>query len=227
MTKKHKEKLTCPKCGRPFQVEIFDSINAQLNPELAEKLCSRDYHSLFETRCPKCGYEASLMYPVLFNDMDAEVMIQFDPDYKHEMQNLMEFAREVDHINADMEKHARFQLKQTYRFRFVSDLNDFREKALIFRDGYDDRLIELVKVILLINIGESNPDLGVQGLFYTRRDGDTFVFSGFTEEGQGFEAEIPVQAYQTAQKLLESSSLDDKEPLMVNHDFAMKILQTR
>lgn len=227
MTRKHNETITCPKCGQPFDVELYDSINAQLSPELAEKLYTNEYHSLFDTCCPKCGYEATLQYPVLFNDMDASVMVQFNPDYEHEMRNLMDFAREVDHINADMEKHASFSLTKECRFRFVSNFNDFREKAIIFRDGYDDRLIEIVKLILLMNIGLSNPDMGVDGLYYTDRNQDTFVFTGFTDEGRGFEAEIPIDAYESAERMLESSTLDDKEPLMVDHRFAVKILQER
>lgn len=225
MTKKHKEKLACPKCGRPIRVEIFDSINAQLNPKLAEKLYTGDYRSLFQARCPRCGFEASLRYPILFDDMDAGMMIQFDPDDEHKMQNVNAFAEKIDRIRADMEKQAHF--KPTFRFRFVTSLRDLSEKARIFRDGYDDRLIELVKLILRFKLLENNPDLEIMGLYYTRRDRDTFVFSGSTEEGQGIEAEILVETYRVAEDLLETSALDDKDPLIVDPNFALQILNTQ
>lgn len=225
MTRKQKIKLTCPKCGRPFQAEIFHSMTAQDDPELAQKLYSDDYRSLFQTRCPKCGFEASLVFPVLFNDLYAGMMIQFDPDVEHRTQNLNEFAEKINRTRADMEKNGPY--KPTYRFRFVSGLKEFKEKALIFRDGYDDRLIELVKMILFFKMFEQQPDIVIQELYYAGRNRDTFVFSGVTESGENFEAEIFAETYRVAEDLLENSRLEDKDPLVVDPEFAQKILDTQ
>lgn len=225
MTRKQKIKLTCPECGRPFRAEIFVSITAQDDPELAEKIYTDPSRSLFQTRCPKCGFEASLLYPVLFNDLEAGMMIQFDPDRQHEKQNLNEFKRKIDRTRADMEKNGPY--KPTYRFRFVSGLKEFKEKALIFRDGYDDRLIELVKMILFFKMFEQKPDIVIQELYYTGRDWDKFLFSGVTESGQNFEAGILVETYYVAEDFLENSRLEDKDPLLVDPEFAQKIFDTQ
>ena len=62
MTKLSTSDIACPNCNTLNNVEIYDSINVTLNPELKDRLLSGKLTSF---KCVKCDCEAELEYPFL------------------------------------------------------------------------------------------------------------------------------------------------------------------
>lgn len=67
MSKSHIAEITCPKCHSNGEFEVWDSINADLHPDLKDKLFSND---LFVYTCPICGAHIEICYGTLYHDRD-------------------------------------------------------------------------------------------------------------------------------------------------------------
>ena len=83
--------LTCPKCGEQFEFNLYESVNATLDPELREKVI---WGGLFAAVCPKCHHFEVLVHPFLYHDMNRKFMIQLDS-----YANLLEFKEEFVNNN--------------------------------------------------------------------------------------------------------------------------------
>ena len=76
MSIKREEEIPCPKCGSAQTVTIWESIDADLDPE------ARD--ALFEARvnrydCPACDFDALVPVPLLYHDRKRQFVVQFFP----------------------------------------------------------------------------------------------------------------------------------------------------
>ena len=59
---------TCPNCKKEFPFEVWNCVNAQLNPEMREKVLNG---SIFNFTCPHCKFSAHTEYPILYDDMEV------------------------------------------------------------------------------------------------------------------------------------------------------------
>ncbi|MBQ5813008.1 MAG: hypothetical protein IIW34_02515, partial [Clostridia bacterium] len=57
------------------------------------------------------------------------------------------------------------------RKRTVTDQNTLREKAIIFENGLDDRVVEIIKLMYLFDINESYPEANIIDVFFVVKDG--------------------------------------------------------
>lgn len=117
------KEILCPQCGEPQEYIIYSSINAKNNAALKNKIL---HENLFDWRCKRCSYFASMAYPSIYIDKDANYIICLTPT------NSPESIEPTKNI-------------QPMRKRMVKNLPELKEKLLIFDGGYDDTAIELVK----------------------------------------------------------------------------------
>jgi hypothetical protein len=136
MSKINRAKVTCPKCNKEVDVEIWDSVNVTLDPEAKERILAKEF---FLHKCPFCGSGISLNYQCLFHDMDKKLMI-FKTNATKE---------ELDDIETPFD-----DLKGEYRQRVVRTIDEFYEKVIIFENGYDDVAVELYKQYIQPSIEE-------------------------------------------------------------------------
>lgn len=148
MSNSHNEKIVCPICGKESEITIWDSINIDSNPMIKKQVFDG---SIFNFVCPECGYKINLSYDCLYNDVESHMMIYHVTDDKdiHQLikmlnQSFMSFiclnAREFSH-----KSHCRI---------VINDPNAWREKIMIFNEGYDDRVIELIKLFIINKIDD-------------------------------------------------------------------------
>jgi ribosomal protein S27E len=131
--------ITCPECKHKQAIVVWQSINATLNPELKEQLLDR---SLFTFRCAKCGHVASVEQELMYHDMDQKLMILRGK--KEPADTLAEaFGPVAETVQAE------------YTYRLVNSINDLIEKILIWDAGLDDRVVEVVKILLMDHIEKS------------------------------------------------------------------------
>ncbi len=154
-----KTEVTCPKCGKKGPFTIWPSLNTTLNPDKKAEVLDG---SLFMYECPACGCKAPVEYGFLYHQMDDKIMIHVDKTMSsfedRRVEDLMGMLSGSD-----------------YLIRVVPDTNSLREKIHIFDDGLDDRVIELVKVMILIYMAGAQPEYlsapGGCSLYYIGEDG--------------------------------------------------------
>ena len=128
MSKKRIETITCPACGTTGEFPVWESLNADLDPEAKGDLMSG---KLTRYVCAKCGKSNELVYPLLYHDMTGEFMVYMTPDGK---------SSEIESMPLGM--------MEGYRFRTVESRNELVEKIWIFDAGLDDRLVEVFKLLV-------------------------------------------------------------------------------
>ena len=57
--------VSCPHCGAVVKTRMSPEISAGENPDLRQRVLDE---TLFDWKCPECGYEAQLVYPCLYHD---------------------------------------------------------------------------------------------------------------------------------------------------------------
>ena len=108
--------MTCPKCSTTFDIEQYNVINAQTQPELREKL--RD-GSMFLQTCPRCGTHMHAAYTCVYSNDEKKFLVSFQPS---------------------TEKPAVTPLMPQYKLRLERTLAGFLERIRILEAELDDEL---------------------------------------------------------------------------------------
>lgn len=179
MSMKRKETVTCPECGQEQDFVVWHSLNGDLDPEAKQRLLDG---TLFHFECSNCGHRSNVNYGMLYHDMTNQVMIySVDEDSVEETLATM---NDVENKIGPMPE---------YRKRIVTDQNALREKAIIFDQKLDDRVIEIIKLIYYSNACKQVPDANIDAVYFLVADGKYILqFVGDTP----LSAEVPVEMYE-------------------------------
>ena len=71
--------MTCPKCSTTFDIEQYNVINAQTQPELREKLLNG---SMFLQTCPRCGTHMHAAYTCVYSNDEKKFLVSFQPSMR-------------------------------------------------------------------------------------------------------------------------------------------------
>jgi hypothetical protein len=163
--------ITCPKCKSKQPFTVWHSINVTLDPELKQRLLDR---SLITFQCGKCGHSAAIEQELMYHDMDRKLMILRGHDKPDEA-----FAEGLGPLVKKMESE--------YTFRLAESINALVEKILIWDAGLDDRVVEIVKLLLMGHIDESqrgeNAELFFSGIYAEADSKEMVEFVLLNESG--------------------------------------------
>ena len=152
-------KVTCPKCKSKYDATIFDSINTDFSPDVAESIMSG---KRFRVKCPSCGYNSKLEYDVLYHDLKHNAMIWVvhpnSKDYNDRVLKIR-FAPSFSDIT-----------------RIVSSINELREKVACLESGVDDRIVEICKLFLKVKLSIETPDFITEKSYYAYSNGNRIVY---------------------------------------------------
>jgi hypothetical protein len=180
--------VTCKQCAKEHSFTAWESLNVTLDRDAKGQLLKGD---LTRFKCPDCGWSGNVFYPMLYHDMERQLMIWLwtgsgDPD--------------IASIPV-------MGLMNDYQFRIVSTCNHLIEKILIFDTGLDDRMVEFFKFLLQVQASQSDHPLSGEILFGAVErspDGtESLGFEHLTETGSG-SFTVPRQAYQQLAESLAS-----------------------
>lgn len=210
MSTEIRKEVCCPDCGAKTTARMWSGINAEVNPNLRLSVLDE---SLFDWRCPQCGYEAMLAYPCLYHDKGRRFMIYILPGKPDPAK-----AAGIG---------AQFPQLRGVRKRVTGSLATLKEKILLFEDGLDDRAAELVKLLLAMVLERGKGKRVEQG-FYCSSDeaADRIGFSFFVEgEKEPVRRMTSFAAYWQALSIVQNLlPPDGEEFLVVNEKYARDLL---
>lgn len=124
--------VSCPHCGAVIRTQMWPGISAEEAPKIRERILDE---TLFDWKCPCCGYEAQLVYPCLYHDKSKKFMVYVVPN-----------GNGCELQPVDVSKT--FPQFDGMTKRVVTSLAGLKEKIMIFEAGLDDLAVELVKLAL-------------------------------------------------------------------------------
>jgi hypothetical protein len=76
MTIERHERVACPNCKQEQSVTIWETLNADLNPEARESLFRAEINAFV---CTACGERIEITTPLMYHDMKRLFIVQFLP----------------------------------------------------------------------------------------------------------------------------------------------------
>lgn len=147
MAEYRKTTVVCPSCRVAFSIDACVYIDAQQDSDLLRPL---RYARLFRHCCPACRTETRYNYPFVYRDAALRFIGFCD-------------ARDPNARVPDREKAAALA-RCGYRLRIAHTAEEIVEKSDVLLAGFDDRVMELFKMVNLPAIREQNPDAKITSL---------------------------------------------------------------
>ena len=195
----------CPACNQPGFHDAWPWIVSSRDEHATQLLLSGN---LFKYECPVCGEQTTIAYDCLYHDVGHRALILYSTGEYPEAQCRQALDRLADHAQWNSGTQT-----PPYQRRIVFRPFQLCEKARIWDRGYDDRVIELMKVALKRGMLR-------EGIIGAR---DSLVYERTTDDGISFVVfgEIPgdVVGKPGGYKYLESFLQGSQQPLDNEYHF--------
>ena len=200
---------TCPFCGAKRNTTVYPVVNTQENPGVAKKVQNG---GLFKRSCHECGEEYLMPYPMMYHDVEHNKILCFASD----LQDKITFEEDIQLRNSVA--GGRFKIDT----RIVDSNNKMVEKSRIFAAGYDDRVVEIIKVWALENLREQGHQYYVSEILcWVSENGELSIdFLGEKE----CSLITSKEGYHAAAEVLMPIIGDRCDETNVNFDWAMNIV---
>ena len=146
MASTKRSRMKCPKCGHAMEIKYIQSVNTAQDPELVGQVLD---FSINNINCESCGSQVFIDDYFLFNDMERHYLVAKYPQ--------SELARWKDVVAADRKMFSSVpeELQVDFENRLVFGPFALKEKILLKQNGIDDKVMEMYKVGLFGEIGET------------------------------------------------------------------------
>lgn len=132
--------VICPTCNQPGFHSAWPWILNIRDIEATQLLLEG---KLFKYQCPVCGESTSFAYDCLYHDADHRALLLYSSGLYPEDQLIESLEKHADHAQWNSGSQT-----PAYQCRIVFNPFEFYEKVRLFERGYDDRVIELMKVAI-------------------------------------------------------------------------------
>lgn len=169
--------------------------------------------------CPSCSYSALIPSPMLYRDDERRLVISFypsnDPIVGEKVYN------DVQKTSKESGELSEFE---GYNLRFISDYNELLEKILIFDNDMNDKAIEVIKLMILMQDPDNSENRDCR---FGKCENDMLEFVvADRKENMIYTSSVPKSTYDTIYKNLMESGVKpysfDWE--RVNGAYATKLL---
>ncbi len=137
----HPHTVNCV-CGNALIVQLADSINVKRSPEARAKVLRGELH---RAACPVCGRHMTVEKPFYYTDIDRNVLFKVFP--RGERHTWQQASKDLDAASKLIPNEIADAGERT--LRVVFGLDELREKLIAQDSGLDDRVVELLKVLLV------------------------------------------------------------------------------
>lgn len=180
-------------------VNVWHSITVSDSADLKKDLLSGKVNMFC---CPSCSYRALVPEPLLYHDEEKSLMISFSPCSDEQSgKKLFEEIKETSKASGELDN------LRGYKLRFVCDYNSFLEKLLIFDAGLDDKTIEVLKVLILMQ----KPDnMDSMKAVFGKLENDMLEFLiSDSADGACYTSRVPMESYKTVLEQLRRSGVKE------------------
>ena len=193
--------ICCPACVETGQFTQYEKIDINNNPELREKIFSRE---IFKFKCPECGEEILVAYSTIYFDEENNYIICLLPE---------------ETTSEDFNKYS----LEGYNFRIVRTINNFIEKIAMLEDGIDDRVIELYKLLFEEQFEEQHPQSRLLDVFYAGRNtiDDKLHFFFIADNNENCETTLGLETYRNLYEHFISTKFAEDNFAEINSDWAL------
>ncbi len=214
-----KETIKCPQCHNVSDVTVWSSITATDSADLKKDLLSGKINMFC---CPECSYRALVPSPMLYHDREKSLMISFSPCADRETKQ-----KTFDEIQKTSSESGELNNLEGYNLRFVPEYNSLLEKILIFDNDLNDKVIEVLKVLILSQKPDSIDTM--QAVFGKLSD-DILEFLIYdTKDNSCYTSKVPMDSYRTVYEELKNSGVKyvSYHWEMVDLEYGMSLLKGR
>ncbi|HVO85245.1 MAG TPA: CpXC domain-containing protein [Syntrophobacteria bacterium] len=218
MSKFKLQKLSCARCNHTQEVPTWDSINVTLNPQLKAEFFANKINTI---TCGNCGYHSMIGKDLLYHDMQLRVMI-FEQYSSHDI---------MDQLDT-LKQHCAQNAFRDYRFRIVRSRRGLIEKILIFQDGFDDRVVELMKLTVISHADDldARDDQDVLLYYCGSNEREDLLFRTFVDEAEKDVYGVSRQQYDRSREILGELLQQDRSEterfLVVDSEYVRRLVDT-
>ena len=211
MSRPNQTTVTCKQCGAQQPFTAWESLNVTLNPAEKEELLKG---TLTRFTCAKCNWSAEVTYPLLYHDMEKQLMIWLWPAPGEPDVRGMPFRSSM----------------RDYKFRVVGSRIELVEKVFIFDAGLDDRVIEMMKLMSRVQPSGGN-SLREGPILFARVVGDAAGKRLTFEHLQGSlhqNFEVPYEVYEKVAAAIPAKPEMELPPgpwLRVGQEYALGLMR--
>lgn len=192
-----KQNVKCPKCGQMSEVTVWNSITVSDSVDLKQDLLSGKINMF---RCPSCSYSALMPTPMLYHDENKKLMISFSPCNDEVLKHQL-----FDNVQKSSKESGELEKLEGYNLRFVADYNELLEKILIFDNGMNDKTIEVLKLMILLQDIEKAERRTCR---FGKIENNVLEFMIYdTIENQTYTSQVPKETYDTIDLQLKQSGV--------------------
>jgi hypothetical protein len=129
-------------CGNNLTVQLADSINVKRSPEARDRILKGELHRVV---CPDCNRKVTVEKPFYYTDFTRNTLFKVFPRgerhlWKKASQDLDEASSFIPELVAKPKGRS---------LRVLFGMDELREKLIAQDAKYDDRIVELLKVLLV------------------------------------------------------------------------------
>ncbi|MNF28744.1 hypothetical protein D3C84_94330 [compost metagenome] len=137
----HPRTIKCV-CGNPITTQLAKSINVTRAPQLRERILAGEFH---RTACPACSRKFTVETSFYYTDFERNTVFKVLP--RGDRHTWRDASNEVDKASSYIPSKVMADADRTLRVVFGMD--ELREKLVAQDAGLDDRVLELLKVLLI------------------------------------------------------------------------------
>ncbi len=187
MSLNSKQNVRCPKCGQMTEVTVWNMITVKDSEDLKQDLLSGRVNMF---HCPSCSHTALMPTPMLYQDDEKRLLMSFSPCSEPLLK-----AQLYDNVCKSSKESGELEKFEGYNLRFVTDYNELLEKILIFDNGFNDKTIEVLKLMILSQDLEKSGDRVCR---FGKSENGTLEFMIYDmKENQTYTSNIPKETYDT------------------------------
>lgn len=176
---------SCSHCHQPTEIDVRQSINVALDPELKNRVKDG---SLFVWECPYCGHRNLALYQTLYHDPDSKLMVWLLSGQAQPPEQVAEAVKQLE----------------GYTLRIVREVGDLIEKVNLHDAGLDDTVLEMCKWVTRRELAEKNSAAMDARLRFLRLEGaDNDLVMAFPLNGQMQVVNIGFNVYEDARGILQ------------------------
>jgi hypothetical protein len=137
------------------------------------------------------------------------------------------FAGRMEHwVEANQivnKRRATVDAKHDYAIRISDSLNEFREKVCLINSGLDDRIVEIIKAVLIEKIGSTVKSLKVDEIRCMVRSDGCLEFDLLGKKSGAMVVAKDFYGY-VSEKCMPMIERQDPNPIVVDLDWAIEFL---